>query len=297
MKPQCKLIRRYQNGNYTVFLYADGTKIRYSNDDEFKPSFPESIDLKITNQCDLLCPMCHEKSTIDGLHSSFNQQFLNTLKKGTELAIGGGNPLSHPNLIPFLKRMKEQGIIANLTLNQYHLIKNIELVKELINNKLIYGLGISITNILYINEIISFANIYQNTVIHIIAGVTPYTIIESLFNKNIKLLILGYKKIGRGKAYYSEDIDKNIKILEKNIIDIKTNFKLIAFDNLAIKQLNLQEKIKDFDTLYMGDDGEFTMYIDLVKNEYAASSTSNKRYILEDDIEKMFTNLKIKNAI
>lgn len=297
MKPQCKLIKKYQNGNYTVFLYADGTKIRYSNDDEFKPSFPESIDLKITNQCDLLCPMCHEKSTKDGRHATLEHPFLTTLKSGTELAIGGGNPLSHPNLIFFLNQMKEQGVIANLTINQYHLINNIDLVKELINNKLIYGLGVSITNNLYINEITDFANDYQNTVIHIIAGVTPYNIIESLFNKNIKLLILGYKKIGRGKSYYSDSIKRNIKTLENNLLNIKTNFKLIAFDNLAIQQLNLNKKIENFDTLYMGDDGEYTMYIDLVKKEYAASSTSFKRYLLEDDIEKMFTNLKTKNTI
>ena len=46
-----RLLGEYQNGNYTVKIYNDGTKIRETNDDVFVASFPECIDLKITNNC------------------------------------------------------------------------------------------------------------------------------------------------------------------------------------------------------------------------------------------------------
>ena len=46
-----------------------------------------------------------------------------------------------------------------------------------------------------------------------------------------------------------------------------------------------EEKWNEF---YMGDDGKFTMYIDLVKKEFARSSISEKRYSLLENIEDMF---------
>ena len=109
-------MQKYKNGNYTVFLYTDGTKEKITEEEHFKAEFPDSIDLKITNYCDANCPMCHENSGTHGLHADLNAPFLSSLPAGIELAIGGGNPLSHPDLIPFLKRMKDMGIVCNITL-------------------------------------------------------------------------------------------------------------------------------------------------------------------------------------
>ena len=49
-----------------------------------------------------------------------------------------------------------------------------------------------------------------------------------------------------------------------------------------------------FGVLYMGDDGSFTMYIDLVKEEFAKNSTSVDRYNLNDykSIEEIFNKIK-----
>lgn len=42
------VLHRYQNGNYTVTLYEDGTKVREFPDDRAPaPEYPESIDVKI----------------------------------------------------------------------------------------------------------------------------------------------------------------------------------------------------------------------------------------------------------
>ena len=38
----------------------------------------------------------------------------------------------------------------------------------------------------------------------------------------------------------------------------------------------------------MGDDGKYTMYIDMVNNEFAKNSMSDKRYKLMDNVEDMF---------
>ena len=89
-------------GNYLVKIFKDGSKVRFTLDDYYNPSFPESIDIKITNYCDNNCPMCHEKSSVNGNHGNLDALFLKTLTKGTELAIGGGNPFAHPDLENFL---------------------------------------------------------------------------------------------------------------------------------------------------------------------------------------------------
>ena len=62
------VIGRYQNGNYTVTIMDDGTKIRSNDLNFFAPTHPESMDIKITNCCDMGCPMCHEDSKPDGKH-------------------------------------------------------------------------------------------------------------------------------------------------------------------------------------------------------------------------------------
>lgn len=283
-----KLLREYTNGNYQVRLLEDGTKIRYTDGDEFFPEFPESIDLKITNRCDRGCLMCHEKSTKDGKHASLHHPFLTSLQAGTELAIGGGNPLEHPDLIPFLQRMKEKGIVCNMTVHQVHLIENLSFVQNLLDEKLIYGLGISVASVMCSDAIAAFCQKNKNAVLHVIAGIVSTEMLEKFYDKDLKLLILGYKRVGRGIDYYSTEIENGIAFLEENILDIAKHFKVVSFDNLAIGQLKMQSKVDDFDLLYMGDDGDFTMYVDLVKNEFAVSSTCEKRFPIKESIIEMF---------
>ena len=141
------LLGEYINGNYTVKIYDDGTKIRFNDEDSLIPSTVESMDIKITNKCDMGCSMCHENSTVDGLHGDImSHSFIDNLHPWTELAIGGGNPLEHPDFIPFLEKCKNLNLIPSVTVNQHHFMKNFDLLKELTDSKMIYGLGISLSN-------------------------------------------------------------------------------------------------------------------------------------------------------
>lgn len=126
-----KLLGFYKNGNYNVLIYEDGTKIRcQNNDEEFISSFPENIDIKITNRCSQNCLMCHENSNIDGLHGDIlNADFIKTLHPYTELAIGGGDPMEHPHLEQFLLILKGLNIIPNITVHQNSFMKNKDKIK------------------------------------------------------------------------------------------------------------------------------------------------------------------------
>lgn len=113
----------YRNGNTLVAMCEDGTKYRYIPDGEVPmPEYPESIDLKITDFCEDSCPMCHENAGLDGKHGDLNHPLLDSLQPYTELAIGGGDPMSHPDLHDFLQRMKRKKVICNITVhwNQFN---------------------------------------------------------------------------------------------------------------------------------------------------------------------------------
>lgn len=300
-----KIIGMYNNGNYRVVMLEDGTKIRYNDEDTMIPSTVESIDIKITNCCDMGCSMCHEDSKPDGKHADImNVEFLKNLHPYTELAIGGGNPLEHPDLVKFLEFCKEKKFIPNITINQYHFMQRYDFVKELVDKGLVYGVGISLTNPLE-NGFISKVKTIDNAVIHVIAGLHNVKCLEVLADEGIKILILGYKVFRRGASLYETEgdtikhkIDELSKCL-KNIIDDKW-FKVISFDNLAIKQLNVKSTMDDkkWEEFYMGDDGidgEMTsasMYVDLVKGEFAKNSCSTERYPIMNTVEEMYDFLK-----
>ena len=65
------MIGKYKNGNYRVIIMSDGTKIRAIQDGTIpNPDFPENMDVKITNYCDIGCSFCYENSTINGCHGT-----------------------------------------------------------------------------------------------------------------------------------------------------------------------------------------------------------------------------------
>lgn len=285
----------YKNGNTIVKIEEDGTKIRYTPDgQEPCPEFPESIDIKITNRCDTGCPMCHEMSVKNGAFGNLEHPLLDSIPAGTELAIGGGNPLEHPDLIDFLEKMKDKGVICNLTVHHTHFALYCNTLKKWQEHGLIHGIGVSANQIMY-SDILDVMRDWPNLVVHTIAGLATPEILKQFESMN--LLILGYKIFGRGLEYFAEkdeDISDNIEKLSESILELIPKYKAVCFDNLAVKQLRLKEKLspEKWNEFYMGDDGEFTMYVDLVKEEYAKSSTSVREKIDNADIRQLFKQIR-----
>lgn len=294
-----KILGSYKNNDYTCIMFSDGTKIRWNDKDSFNPIKPESIDLKITNMCNMECGMCHENSTPDGKHGDIlNLPFIDTMFPYSEIAIGGGNPLTHPDLVEFLERLKERKIIASMTVNQVHFMHNIDFLKELTDKKLIYGLGISYIGGRHENCINAIKQ-FPNAVVHVINGIVHMDSLEALAHNDLKILVLGYKEFRRGKTLYDE-CGSQINYLKGQFYDLLPKmvndgwFKCISFDNLAIKQLEPKRLMseEDYKSFFMGMDGEYTMYVDSVNRQFAKSSVSTERYDLMDDIADMFKVVK-----
>jgi len=278
-------LAQYQNGNCLVRLHSDGTKFR-EWDGIPNPVFPESIDLKITDYCDAGCTWCHEKSTVRGVHGDALKMLnlVNQLPAGVELAIGGGNPLDLPGLDDFLHEIGACGLIPNLTVNGVH-IRNLNWKTR----GLVYGLGISwVKGKEY--EILDKWD--DRTVLHVIAGVhNPLDILN--FSPE-KLLILGYKDFGFGKKHNPEMIRANIWKWRYFMSALCQRVNIVAFDNLALDQLHVREMVTKqvWKNRFMGQDGEFTMYIDGVKEEFAATSTSQRHPIGNLSIKEMFAQVR-----
>ena len=294
-----KLLNKYKNGNVKVQIFDDGTRIIDIPDGE-KPNldFPLSMDFKITNWCDQMCPMCHEMSNPEGKHGDvMNLKFIDSLRAGTEMAIGGGKVTSHPQLKEFLQKLKSKGVLPSITVHQNEFIDKVDLINELIDEDLIYGLGVSYLKPYDIMWKAVAEN--DNAVVHLIAGIHGKDVFDYLAQFNCKILILGYKNWGRGanllqNEKLNKDIQDKIDWLKNNLTKYMSKFKVVSFDNLAIKQLDVQNKLtkNQWDEFYQGDDGTMTMYVDGVKKQFAMTSTSPKRYDLLDNIDDMFKIIK-----
>lgn len=301
-------LKTYQNGNYRViFDISCGTKIRENDLDFFDAEFPESADVKITNRCSNGCSFCHEGSTKDGKHSdALHSPVWESFHPYTEVALGGGNLMEYPDLVPLLERLKTLKLIPNITVHQWDFEKNFDLIKKLSNEKLIYGLGVSLDKVT--PEFIDKMKQFPNGVIHVINGIVTGVQMMALANNDLKILILGYKTVRRGNKLYHSNvgyaIDKRKTLLYNQLEKIlKENwFKVVSFDNLAIKQLKPQRLVSEeyFEMCFMGDDGisgkqtSASMYIDLVENEFARNSCDvDHRFKVEDKtVTEMYQFLK-----
>ena len=300
------LLHKYNNGNYTVSLFDDGTKVR-EFDETPKPRWPESLDVKITDYCDARCAYCHEMSTVEGKEGDLDVglNLLKDLPSGAEIAIGGGNPLSWGNLNQFVDRMTSQGVICNMTVNSVHVKKYRETIEGYTNRNesvgKIHGLGLSYFRPLF-SDCVELVESVPHTIFHLIIGIhtlDDLTLIASKV-KNPKVLLLGYKQYGRGELFYSKSVADNIQQWYYRLHEFfKKENLTISFDNLGIKQMNLRRFFdkEQWESFYMGDDGKFSMFLDLVKKQYTTSSTSKERFDINpnDTTESVFRKIRGKN--
>ena len=295
LKP--KVLGVYKNGNYDVIILEDGTKIRRTEEDEFIPAFAENCDVKITDKCNIGCPFCYEGCTSTGKHATFDKSlnnFINSLHPYTELALNG-NDLDCPGLENFLTVLKIKKVLPNITVHCKQLIENVRKLKDWQDRKLLYGIGVS-TDQEYLSKALALAVSYdlKNVVFHTIAGVTTPQMYEYLATHKQKVLVLGYKDLGRGvnfKITHSGEVEENRQWLKDNIKNLWSRNAVLSFDNLALEQLDIQSLLtpEEWERFYMGDDGSFTFYIDLVRRTFSKNSLCHTRFPMEDKtIDEMF---------
>lgn len=280
---------QYNNGNATVNIFEDGTR-----EIEFEGSldldYPLNLDIRVSSSCSFansLCKdFCHESALVNGKDVNYEKlkSKLIGLPKGIELAIG----CNHLNdeLVKFLCWVKSQDYIANLTINQGHIIRDsINLILAL-QFDLIKGLGISYRKELKWN-VPEFLLNYSNLVFHVIVGIDSIEDVKLLKEKEVKkITVLGEKDFGYNKNKLKNHKDWIIYI--RQLFDL---FEVVAFDNLALEQLKVRRFFQedDWNKFYQFEN---SFYIDGVNEVFKPSSRSNDERDWDINIKDYFKHLK-----
>ena len=80
---------------------------------------PTLVDLQVTTRCTMGCPHCYSSSEPEGVHMAFedvSRLFHQLAEAGVcQIAIGGGEPLLHPEIVRILELGRDLGLVLNLT--------------------------------------------------------------------------------------------------------------------------------------------------------------------------------------
>lgn len=287
----------YQNGNYYVTLFDDGTKVRFNKENYMRADRPESIDINISNKCDNGCAFCYQKCTSDGVVTDFTSPLFDSIPPYTEIALNGNGIFDDTDFDKFLIRMDSKKVICNMTVHAFDLVKHYAQILDWACHGWIRGLGVSINQPVgegFISDL-KYLNSFSCVVVHVIAGVVPWETLAKLSNNGLKLLVLGYKDYGRGTTYLeNHDVRANINQLKDRIDYLYKHFKVVSFDNLALEQLDIRSTVDEdtWETSYMGEDGSATFFIDAVANTYARSSISERIPIDVPDVNVLFRRVQ-----
>jgi hypothetical protein len=271
------LVKSYRNGTYRVQINTEtGSKYFFGNDLS-EPDFPDSIDLKITDHCLCGCPFCYEGSNPKGQHAStriIKEIFSCLPEEPIEVAIGGGDPLDHPELDEIINFLTDRGHIVNMTVSVYDIGRYIP------RDDKISGLGISLgsiepSEIPYIVE----THGWKQTVWHAIAGITPLKTITELLDRGDRVLVLGYKNMGRGRREVMPDLRPYEIFFKSRIHSAKPG--ILSFDELGVQQLRLSGTLmqNQWDLIWLGPEFSHSMFIDAVVGKFYPSSTDRKNGI------------------
>ena len=299
-------IKFYQNGDWSTLIFQDGTKVRAVVDPTVKDpktEFPDSADICITSYCDNACPICYNNSGLNGKHCDIEdfKKIIDTYKGG-EVAIGGGNPFYHPQLTEMLTYCRDKGVLPSITVNLNHLEIFQRTIEEMLKSKLIYGVGISYVHSELTDERIEIIKrlnkINHQIVIHIVNGVFDEKKIDRLKDLSkktrVKILILGYKDLGRGRGKNVNDLKD---LMKRKLLDELVEFSsVISADTLALEQLELSKRVPKFLRRYQGEEGSCSMYIDLVSKTFSRSSIETENiYPLNDNynVKELFDIVRV----
>lgn len=109
-----------QDGDlWTMFQPSTGARLTLQWGDNIDIVSPMLADVKITGWCDVGCTFCYQASTEAGTHASLEN--INAVAKWLgnnncfEVALGGGEPTSHPQISNVISAFKKADINVNMT--------------------------------------------------------------------------------------------------------------------------------------------------------------------------------------
>jgi len=117
-KERSVTFRRDRNA-FIWFSRKTGNKIRFSIGNYNKSRVPELVDVKITDQCHFGCAFCYQGSGPQGKNALLGSLGAIARYLGEagvfEVALGGGEPFEHPDIVDICWIFRYHGVVPNIT--------------------------------------------------------------------------------------------------------------------------------------------------------------------------------------
>ena len=318
-------IKDYKYNYWILINQETGERITLTFDDSGAPytrsSFPQLVDLIISDQCYHNCNYCYRNCTPTGKVASIETiyHYLEGLYNlGTmEVALGGGDLLKYPHLDDLLNLVKEfrkKNMIINTTI-RVNDDNNEKPIQDYIIRKFMEtfnGIAFSIDKHYQLSDIKKYIN--ESSSIQIIpelgAGYFHSAIIDEIKKSNLKTVtLLGFKQTGRSddnafKNIYEQTINNNRQKFNGWISLYTHCCRNLNVDTQLIKNIpEIKSSLKEW--MYTENEGMFTCCINAVDNTMMKSSYSNDILIpkldpnnywsgkLGKDIQSIFESWKV----
>lgn len=299
-----RMIRRDEARGSVFFDPHNGTKIHLFDEqinfDTYIASAPELVDIKLTDWCDLACKFCYQDSTKKGLHAPLEaiKRILDDLASAGvfEVALGGGEPMAHPNFGEILDYCKTKQIRPNFTTRNYKALVTPEF-KEYA--KKCGSVGISIATPNDVAELMTYHDqmTVYNCSLQVAMGAQSAEDFASMLallhdaNHFQGMILLGYKDTGRGhrakgNRWYGPDRVDGADPIEMYKGFIASRRKKhqwgygmpLSMDTEMVRSTEgLLAKHGVNAKLYMKNEGRVSCYIDAVTMRIAPSSYCDEK--------------------
>jgi len=255
--------------------YDSPTGIKFRlGDGEIKKSYtPELMDIKVTDYCRVGCDFCYQGSTPQGRHAPWDrlQRAVVILKQldVMEVALGGGEPLEHPDIQDFTAELKKAGIVVNVTTKQ-KLAKGRWERESLIPGVNRFGMSIMSSK-----EVQEFSDVCY----HVVLGTLPMSEVYNILMKADSTLLLDFKTTGRGahgpRFDYSNwlEVVRTVKHNRLDLEELKYREWQVGIDTpLAKRSKRDLEAMGIPELTYETEEGKHSAYWDLVEDKFGPCS-------------------------
>lgn len=294
-----------QDGDALIGYSANsGQKFRWSRTPYTKSRIPELVDLKITDHCGWGCKFCYQGSTKDGGHAPIKRliETLDSLAAAGvfEVAIGGGEPVDHPDFDMLIQASKKRNITFNFTTYGVEWAADREnpILRAMRDSYWRGGIGVSVHSLKDVDKAdrldnyLQAAGIYgRNVMAQTVIGATPMKATQAILDRCIEsdrpLLLLGYKTTGRGQSFTQREakreqvksiieqakahLNKPLPIGDYGYVE-ERNFTLSVDTAFLDMWGDVLDEVGIPHVLRTSPEGKFSMYIDGVTNMAAPSS-------------------------
>jgi hypothetical protein len=289
-------VRRNPDGTFTVLKYdyvtSSYVKLTLSFEDgpvhetsDYKVDSPELVDIKITDYCDKGCFFCYQGSTKEGVHAPLSEikRIADSLaEKGVlEVALGGGEPTSHPNFKEILEYFSKKGIIPNYT---SRVIPDGAVLRV---PRIRGEMALSIDSL----EEYEAASYVYLEYFHIIPDLWSMEDLKALFEKareryKCYFIFLGIKTTGRMKGHQGGPRHDKKEMMELVFSANQGKYEdgrslMVGVDT----KFAMDYEIDDWgipSALYYKQEGRYSMYIDAVTKTFGKSSFEEKMFKYEN---------------